>query len=301
MALEFRNVVEREMILIKGPEGWGEFSPFPGYGPEVTARWLAAALEAACQPLPDPVRTTVPVNVTVPAVDPQTAARLVTESGASTAKVKVAAGHDNEESEMARLQAVSDALGPGGRLRIDVNGAWSLDEATRRLEALRVFDLEYVEQPVAAIADMVRLRARVDVPVAADESVRTSTDPMEVVAAGGADLLVLKVQPLGGVWRTLDLAARSGLPVVISSALESSVGLSHGVRAAASLPELPYACGLGTAQLLGGDVTSRPLMAADGVISYREIEPDELPKWRADTSTAQGMMRRLRAAAELLT
>ncbi len=301
MAVEFRNVVEREMILIRGPEGWGEFSPFPGYPPSVTSRWLAAALEAACQPLPEPLRRTVPVNATVPAVDPETATALVVESGASTVKVKVADSRDDEDTELSRLEAVRDALGPGGRIRIDVNGRWSLDEATRRIEALHGFDLEYVEQPVASLEDMVILRTRVDVPIAADESVRGSVDPMMVVEAGAADILVLKVQPLGGVWRTLDLAARAGIPVVISSALESSIGLSHGIRAAASLPELPYACGLGTAQLLAGDVTSEPLVGVAGEITYREIVPDLLGKWRADTATAQGLMRRLREAAELLT
>lgn len=301
MAMEFRNVVQREIVLIRGPQGWGEFSPFPGYPPQVTSRWLASALEAACRPLPEPVRDTVPVNVTIPAVDPDTARDLVESAGATTAKVKVAATHDDEASETERLRAVAKALGPGGRLRIDVNGRWSLEEATRRLEQLSEFDLEYVEQPVADLEDMIRLRERVDIPIAADELVRGAVDPLEVARAGGADVLVLKVQPLGGVWRTLDVAKRAGLPVVISSALESSVGLSHGVHAASCLPELRYACGLGTAQLLAGDVTTRPLTADHGTITPRRITPDLLTKWKADTSTAQDLMRRLRAAAELLT
>jgi len=184
-----------------------------------------------------------------------------------------------------------------------VNGQWTVDEAVSRIEALSVYGLEYVEQPVATIDELIELRRRIDVPIAADEAVRTADDPMEVVERGGADLLALKVQPLGGVHRTLDLARRSGLPVVISSALETSVGLAAGLAAAAALPELPYACGLATGALLEGDVTSEPLGPVNGEITLRRPvpEPDLLERWRADRETERRLLRRLRDAAELLT
>lgn len=303
MLMRFRRVTWREAVLIHGSEGWGEFSPFPEYPPTMTARWLAAGLEAAVRQLPDPVRTTVPVNVTVPAVDPREAERMVRESGCSTAKVKVAEPGDSLETDRERVAAVRAALGDSGRLRIDVNAQWTVDEATDRIRSLAEFDLEYVEQPVATIDEMIELRRRVDVPVAADEAVRLADDPMEVVERQAADILVLKVQPLGGVRRTLDLARRAGLPVVISSALETSVGLAAGLAAAAAIPELHHACGLATVGLLEGDVTRDSLVPVDGSIAVRRPEPDAdlLDRWRADAETERRLLRRLRDAADLLT
>ncbi len=303
MRVRFRRVTWREAVLIEGPHGWGEFSPFPDYPPSVTARWLAAALESAVSERPPPVRTSVPVNVTVPAIDPEQAFHYVVESKCRTAKVKVAEPGESEEDDLARVEAVRAALGPQGRLRIDVNAAWSVEQAVARLEKLAVHDLEYVEQPVPTIDDMIELRRRVDVPLAADEIVRQAADPMEVVEREAADLLILKVQPLGGVQRVLDLAERSGMPAVISSALETSVGLAAGLAAAAALPELPYACGLATGILLEGDVTTDPLVPVDGEMSVRDVTPEEelLEEWAADRDTEFRLMRRLRDAAELLT
>ena len=215
----FRRVETREAILIKGPAGWGEFSPFPDYPPEVTTRWLAAALEAACTVWPEPVREMVPVNVTVPAVDPETARSLVEQSGCRTAKVKVAEPGQRPEDDLARVEAVREAIGPEGKVRIDVNAAWTLEQATDRLQKLATFDLEYAEQPVRTIEEMIELRRRVPVRIAADEAIRMAADPLEVAERGAADVMVLKVQPLGGVGRALDLASRSGLPAVVSSAL----------------------------------------------------------------------------------
>lgn len=303
MRVRFRRVEWREAILLHGPEGWGEFSPFPDYPPEMTSRWLAAALEAACHPWPEPERTHVPVNVTVPAVDPEAAHRMVAESGCRTAKVKVAEPGERHEAELERVRAVREALGADGRLRVDVNAAWDLEEAVERLGVLAELDLEYAEQPVATIEEMAELRRRVPVPIAADESVRLADDPMEVVRAEAADLLVLKTQPLGGLSRTLDLALRSGLPVVISSGLETSIGLAAGLATAASLPELPYACGLGTGTLLAGDVTHHPLLPEGGELEVRRPSPDPdlLAEWRADRATESRLLRRLREAAALLT
>jgi O-succinylbenzoate synthase len=303
MRVRFRRVTWREAVLIHGPAGWGEFSPFPDYPPMVTTRWLAAALESAVSEWPPAVRDAIPVNVTVPAIEPEQAFHYVVESQCTTAKVKVAEPGQTEDDDIARVEAARHALGPEGRLRIDVNAAWSVDEAVRRIERLRLYELEYVEQPVGTIDELVELRQRIDVPIAADEAVRQSPDPMEVVERGGADLLVLKVQPLGGVQRVLELAERSGMPVVVSSALETSVGLAAGLAAAAALPELPYACGLATGTLLEGDVTLDPLVPVGGNIVARRVEPDPdlLDEWAADRETESRLMRRLRDAAELLT
>lgn len=302
MRVRFRRVDWREAVLLHGPAGWGEFSPFPEYPPEVTARWLRAAIESATREGPAPVRERIPVNVTVPAVDPRRAAALVSASGATTAKVKVAEPGQTPDDDLARLVAVREALGPEGKIRIDVNGAWGVDEADARLARLSVVGLEYVEQPCATIDELAELKRRVDIPVAADESIRTADDPMRVVEREAADVAILKVQPLGGVGATLDLAARLGLPVVISSALETSVGLAAGVAAAAALPELPYACGLGTASLLDGDVVSRSLIPQSGMLETRrpEPEPELLDRWRPEREIEERMMARLRAAARMM-
>lgn len=303
MRYRFRRVDHREAVLIEGPSGWGEFSPFPEYPPAVAARWLAAALESACTDLPAPVRSRVPVNVTIPAVDPDLARRLTQESGCHTAKVKVAEPGQSEAEDLARVAAVRETLGPEGRVRVDANGAWDVATAVERIGRLAEFDLEYVEQPVAGIEDMGKVRAAVAVAIAADESVRTMPDPLAVAEAGAADVVIMKVQPLGGVRRTLDLAARAGLPVVLSSALETSVGMAAGVVAAASLPELPYACGLGTVTLLAGDVVSHPLVPVGGYVEVRRPRPDPalLERFRPSRERAAEMLRKVRAAAELLT
>jgi O-succinylbenzoate synthase len=219
----------------------------------------------------------VPVNVTVPATDPSTAHRLVLESGCTTAKVKVAEAGQTLGDDVARVEAVRDALGPAGRVRVDANGAWDVDRAERALVELDRFDLEYAEQPCASVAELAELRRRVarrGILIAADESIRRSGDPERVVAEGAADIAVLKVQPLGGVWRCLELAERLGLPVVVSSAVETSVGLAMGVALAAALPELPYACGLNTGRLLAADVTATQLIAVGGALPVGPVVPD---------------------------
>ncbi len=303
MRHRFRRIDHREAVLIRGPAGWGEFSPFPDYPPQVTSRWLACALESACRELPAPGRTAIPVNVTIPAVPPDVAGALVAESGASTAKVKVAEPGQGPSDDEIRLKAVREALGPEGRIRIDVNATWDVDTAAERLEALAGFGLEYVEQPVATVEEMVELRRKTDIPLAADELVRFNANPLEVVESGAADILVLKVQPMGGVGRVLDLAGRAGIPVVISSALETSVGIYPGLVAASLLGDLQYACGLGTVGLIEGDATKEPLIAVDGSLEVRRPEPDPelLARWRPDRDRAAEMLRKVRAAAEVLT
>jgi O-succinylbenzoate synthase len=267
----FRGITVREGLLLRGDAGWGEFSPFLEYDDAVAAPWLRAALEAAEEGWPDPVRDRVPVNVTVPAVDPATAHRIVREGGCTTAKVKVAEPGQGLGEDVARLEAVRDALGPRGAVRVDANGGWSLDEAVTALRALdrAAGGLEYAEQPCASVEDLAAVRRRVEVPIAADESIRRAEDPYRVRDLGAADVAVLKVQPLGGVRACLRIAEDIGLPVVVSSALESSVGIAMGVALAAALPDLPYACGLATVQLLEADTVEDPLLPVDGALPVR--------------------------------
>ena len=239
--------------------------------------------------------TSVPVNVTIPACDPERAREIVLASaGCRTAKVKVAEpGQDPGEDE-ARLEAVRDALGADGLVRIDANGAWSVDEAISRIGVLEraAGGLEYVEQPVASVEDLAVVRRRVDVPIAADESIRRAADPYRVRDLEAADIAVLKVQPLGGVRACLRIAEDIGLPVVVSSAVESSIGIAAGVALAAALPELPHACGLATVQLLTGDVVADPLLPVDGALPVRRptvdaerlaalaASPERIEHWR---------------------
>ena len=298
MTTRFRGVTAREGVLLEGPQGWGEFSPFAEYPPAVCVRWLDAAVEAATKPWPEPVRQRIPVNVTVPAVDPERAHAIVSSSGCSTAKVKVAEPGQTEAEDLARVEAVRDALGRSGRLRVDANGAWDVDVAARIIGALQRFDLEYVEQPCADLEAMAALRRRVDVPLAADESVRTAADPLRVAGLEAADLIVLKVQPLGGVWPALRVAELAGLPAVVSSALETSVGLAAGLALAAALPELPYACGLGTGVLLEGDVVTDRLVPDDGGLTVRRPAVDEglLASYEVTGAAAESWLQRVSAA-----
>lgn len=294
----FRGLTVRDGLLVRGDAGWGEFSPFWDYGVEESTAWWRAAREAADEGWPAPVRDRVPVNVTVPAVGPEEAHRIVTASaGCRTAKVKVAERGQDEADEVARLEAVRDALGPGGAIRVDANAAWDVETAVARLAVLdrAAGGLEYAEQPVPTVDDLAALRRRTSVPIAADESIRRAADPLAVARAHAADVVVLKVQPLGGVRACLRLAEQVGLPVVVSSALESSVGLAAGVALAAALPDLPYACGLATAQLFTDDVVADPLLPVDGAIVVRRPEPDPaaLRRTAADADlTARWVARR---------
>ena len=265
----FRGLTVREGVLLEGAAGWGEFSPFLEYDDLTSAPWLECALEAAERGWPEPLRTRIPVNVTVPACSPERAHEIVLASaGCRTAKVKVAeAGQDASEDE-ARLEAVRDAIGAGGLIRVDANGGWSLEQAVARIPVLEraAGGLEYVEQPVASVEDLALVRRRVQVPIAADESIRRAADPYRVRDLEAADIAVLKAQPLGGVRACLRIAEDIGLPVVVSSAIESSIGIAAGLALAAALPELPYACGLATVQLLDGDVVAEPLVPVDGAL-----------------------------------
>lgn len=277
MRTRFRGITVREGVLLRGAAGWGEWSPFLEYDATVAEPWLRAAEEAAAGDWPAPVRDSVPVNVTVPAVGPDRAHAIVAAGGCRTAKVKVAEPGQSLADDQARLEAVRDAIGPDGKVRVDANGGWDVDAA---VAAVAVLDraaggLEYVEQPCATVEELAAVRRAVDVPVAADESIRRAADPYRVRDLEAADVAVLKVQPLGGVRACLRIAADIGIPVVVSSALESSVGIAAGVALAAALPELPYACGLATVQLLERDLVTDPLLPVDGTLPVRVPTVDE--------------------------
>ncbi len=275
----FRGLSVRQGLVWRGPAGWAEWSPFLDYDGAELVPWLRAADEAAEQGWPEPVRERVPVNVTVPAIDPQPAYALVAGSGCRTAKVKVAQPGQSLAQDLARCEAVRDALGPAGRLRVDANGGWEPDAAFTAVRSLRRFDLEYVEQPCRSVEDLAALRRRfartgTEVLIAADESIRRVEDPLRVATLAAADVAVLKVAPLGGVRASLRVAERLGLPVVVSSALETTIGLRAGLALAAALPELPFACGLNTLPLLAGDLSGTPLRAVDGELVLTGVEPD---------------------------
>ncbi|MGI6878719.1 o-succinylbenzoate synthase [Microbacterium sp. gxy059] len=278
LATRFRGVTRREAALFAGPEGWAEFSPFLEYAPDEAATWLRAAIDFAWNPQPEPRRDRIRVNATMPAVDaarvPEILARF---DGCRTVKIKVAERGQVLADDIARVRAVREQLGPEGRIRVDANAGWNVDEAERALHALSEFDLEYAEQPCASVEELAEIRTRLadwDIPVAADESVRKADDPLAVARAGAADVLVVKAQPLGGARRALDIVERAGLPAVVSSAIDTSVGLAQGAHLAAALPELAHDCGLGTASLLAADVTGEPLSAESGAIPVRRVEPD---------------------------
>jgi O-succinylbenzoate synthase len=278
---KFRGITVREGMLFEGPAGWAEWSPFLDYDDATAVSWLRAAHEAAYDGWPAPLRDVVPVNCTVPAVGPEKAAAIVRASGCRTAKVKVAEPGQTLADDIARIEAVRDAIGDG-QVRIDANGLWSVDEALHSLKELARFDLEYVEQPCAAVEDLAAVRRRTDVLIAADESIRRAEDPLLVKKLEAADIAVLKVQPIGGVRACLEIAEQIGLPVVVSSALETSVGIAAGVALAAALPELPYACGLATVSMFTSEVVSEPLLPVDGFLPVKRVQPDQLEANRAD-------------------
>jgi len=278
MATRFRGVDVREALLFQGPEGWAEFSPFTEYGDVESAAWLAAAIDFAWQPQPAPLRDRIPVNATVPAVPAAAVADVLARfDGCRTAKVKVAERGQVLADDVARVAAVRGILGPEGRIRVDANAGWNVDEAEHAIRMLEPYDLEYVEQPCETVPELAEVRQRVrnlDVLIAADESVRKASDPLEVARAGAADILIVKAQPLGGVRRALQLVAEAGLPAVVSSALDTSVGLAMGTALAASLPELDYDCGLGTSSLFRADVASPALAPVAGSLPVGRVAPD---------------------------
>ncbi|WP_454199911.1 o-succinylbenzoate synthase [Nocardia sp. Marseille-Q1738] len=279
MRTRFRGITVREGMLIHGPLGWGEFCPFPEYDDQEAAGWLATAVEQVTAGWPEPVRDRIPINCIVPAVDPEEAHAIVARSGCRTAKVKVADHPESLAEDMARVEAVRDALGRNGAIRVDANAVWDVDTAVRHIDRIdkAAGGLEYVEQPCRTIEELAAVRRRVAVRIAADESIRRAEDPLRVAIAGAADIAVLKCTPLGGVRRALQVAEAAGLPCVVSSALETSVGLAAQLALAGALPELDFACGLGTLSLLTGDVTPGSLRPSDGYLPVLRTPPQPDP------------------------
>ena len=287
MRSRFRGITLREAVLFEGPEGWTEFSPFVEYGDHEAAAWLHAAIDFGWRRTPTLLRDTIPVNATVPAVAAaDVAAVLGRYPGTRTAKVKVAEPGQALADDVARVRAVREHLGPEGRVRIDANALWNVDEAEHAIHALAPFDLEYVEQPCASVEELAEIRRRtryMDIPIAADESVRKASDPLAVARAGAADLLVIKAQPLGGIHSALRIVAEAGLPVVVSSALDTSVGIAMGAHLAAAVTDLDFDCGLGTVAMFEHDVAVEPLVPADGAIPV--VRP-EVSRAQLDRLTA---------------
>lgn len=280
MRVRFRGITTREVALIEGPAGWGEFGAFVEYEPPEAAHWLASGIEAAYRQPPPVRRDRIPINATVPAVPaadvPEVLARF---PGAGTAKVKVAEPGQTLADDVARVNAVRDLV---PTVRVDANGGWSVEQAVEAAAALTADGpLEYLEQPCATVGELAELRRRPDmpdVPIAADESIRKAEDPLAVVRAGAADIAVLKVAPLGGISALLAIADQIDIPVVVSSALDSAVGIGTGLTAAGALPQLRHACGLGTGGLFVDDVaeTAPPV---DGHLAVGPVTPD--PAWLA--------------------
>jgi len=278
LATRFRGIDVREALLVEGPTGWSEFSPFTEYGDAEAVTWLAGALSFAYDPEPKLLRRRIPVNATLPAVAAGEVAEVLARFGyCRTVKIKVSERGQTLADDVARVAAARKSIGPEGRIRIDANGGWNVDEAEHAVHALAEYDLEYVEQPCATVDELAEIRRRVKylgIPIAADESVRKAADPLAVARAGAADILVIKAQPLGGITVAQRIVAAAGLPAVVSSALETSIGISMGLHLAATLPTLEFDCGLATVALLTGDVTAAPLIAVDGAIEVRRVEPD---------------------------
>lgn len=295
MRIRFRGINVREVALFHGPAGWGEFGAFPEYGAAEAAHWLASAVEAAYVEPPSPLRERIPINATVPAVAADRVAEVLAYfPGARTAKVKVAEPGQTLADDVARVNAVRELV---PTVRVDANGGWTVEQAVAAATALTADGpLEYLEQPCATVPELTELRSRVNVLVAADESIRKAEDPLHVVRVGAADVAVVKVAPLGGVASLLDIAAQIDIPIVVSSALDSAVGMSRGLLAAACLPELPYACGLGTGGLFVDDVTE-PVVPVDGYLPVGPVvpEPARLHALAASAERRQWWIDRVRA------
>jgi O-succinylbenzoate synthase len=293
----FRSLIKREVALFKGPNGWGEFSPFLEYESKEASYWLSAGIEAAFEDLPTLKRAQIEINATLPAVDSKGDVEKILNwyPGAKVVKIKV--GGDLE-LDILRIKNTL-AIKPNCKIRLDVNGGWSVAQAesavAQIIEAVGLNALEYIEQPVATLEELRELQ--LPIPVVGDEVIRKSEDPFAIDLTGAIDILMLKVAPLGGIKRALKIAAHHKLPVVVSSALESAVGISHGLRLAGTLPELNYACGLGTGRLLANDVAELPIV--DGFMSVKSVEPSGLVNYQAAPDRIRWWENRIRDSFEV--
>jgi len=306
---KFRGLTQREVLIFEGPKGWAEWAPFVEYPDEESAAWLSAAIEFGFSDLPELKRLKIPVNATLPAVAADQVAGVLARFGNfSTVKIKVAEQGQSSTEDIQRIQAVKEIY-PTAKIRLDANGNLSVEQALELIRDLNSqgIELEYFEQPVETIAELAEVKLtlakdKIPVKIAADESVRKVSDPLAVAQANAADILVLKAAPLGGISRSLEISRDAGLPVVISSALDSSIGISMGAHLAALLPELEFDCGLGTAALLAGDVTRNPLLPVDGQIDVQRVKVDEekLQIFQADDHRIDWWLDRLERVYKLL-
>lgn len=298
MRVRFRGITVREALVLRGPAGWTEFSPFVEYDDTEAAAWLRAAVDFGWSEH-DPAADSVPVNATVPAIAPDAVADLLARyPGCRTAKVKVAEPGTTIDDDVARVAEVRRVMGPSAAVRVDANGLWSVDQAVEALERLAPLDLQYAEQPCRTVPELARLRQRIaglGVPIAADESVRRASDPLAVARAGAADVLVVKAQPLGGITAAQAVVADAGLPCVVSSALDTSVGLGMGAFLAARAMSPGYAAGLGTAAMFTSDVTTTPLLPVGGRVPVRraDVSPELLDRNAASPERTDWWFRRL--------
>ncbi len=301
MRVRFRGIMVREVALIDGPAGWGEFGAFLEYGPLEAAAWLASGIEAAYREPPSPLRDRIPINATVPAIPAlETPKVLARFPGVRTAKVKVAEPGQTLADDIDRVEVVRTLI---PTVRVDANGGWTVDEAVAAAEALTATGpLEYIEQPCKTVEELAEVRRRVDVPIAADESIRKADDPLRVVRADAADVAVLKVAPLGGISALLAIAEQIEIPIVVSSALDSAVGIATGLQAAAALSRLDHACGLGTGALLIDDV-AEPVAPVDGCLPVAPVTPDpaRLAALAAPPERRQWWIDRIKACHQLMS
>ena len=293
----FRSVTKREVALFKGPSGWGEFSPFLEYEKEEAAYWLGAGIEAAFGELPKLQRDEIEINATLPAVDSQIDVERILSwyPGAKVVKIKVG---DEVEADLNRIQHAIN-FNDNLKIRLDVNGGWSVKQAEDSIaQIVQRFGLErfeYIEQPVATLQELKELN--LPIPVAGDEVIRKAKDPFSVDLQGAVDILMLKVSPLGGIARSLAIAKHHNLPIVVSSALESAVGISQGIRLAAALPQLNYACGLATGKLLSNDVAELPIIA--GRMKVSEVHPTGMLNFQAAPERITWWKNRIRDSFEV--
>jgi O-succinylbenzoate synthase len=303
----FRGVTSRELMIFRGQERYAEFSPFLEYQDQEAATWLQAALAFANEDLPDLKRDAIPVNATLPAVNGDRVEQLLENfPGFRTVKIKVAEKGQLLQDDIARIRAVKK-LHPDVKIRLDANGGFTVNQALNLLESLREIELEYFEQPVASIAELVQLRSALreigsNLKIAADESIRKATDPLLVARERAADIAVIKMQPLGGVARAKEIAQDSGLEIVVSSALESSLGIAQGLYLAGSLENLDYDCGLWTQNLFTDDIVKTPLKVQNASISVAipELDPEKLERYRVSPDRERFWMQRLERCLDLL-
>lgn len=304
---KFRGIVIRELMIFRGQVGWSEFSPFVEYDDAEAAQWLKGALSWANDSAPAKFRDSIPVNATLPAVEPDRVADVLSPFGKfGSVKIKVAEAGQSLSDDLARVRRVRD-LYPDVLIRLDANAGYTVQQTMEIAKALAEVGLEYIEQPVKTIPELKELRSRISdeglgLKIAVDESIRKSSDPLLVAREQAADIAVIKVQPLGGIKEALAIASETGLEIVVSSALESSIGISHGLHLAAAMPQLNYDCGLATAKLLGGDIVSSPLVPVNGQIEVRRVEPDQelLDRYRATRDREEWWQARLERCLKLL-